>query len=464
MTDTTATTPQELEGRFDGELIGPEDAGYEEARKLFNAMVDKRPEVIARCASTDDVVSAIRYARGSGLEVAIRCGGHSGAGLSTCDDGILIDLAGLKDIAVDPEARIARAGGGVLWGEFDAATQAHGLHTPGGRVTTTGIGGFTTGGGYGWTSSKHGLTCDNLVSAEVVTADGRVLTVSEEENRELFWGIRGGGSNFGVVTRFDLRLHELGPEVLAGLALWPLERAPEVVRGWRDYVEGAPDELSTGIAVLTAPPEEFVPEHLRGRPAVGIPAIYVGDPEEGAAVMQPLKDLGPDLDLIGPMPYVEFQALLDPANPPGLRNYFRGDYLDGLPDDAIDLYLERSGEIIGSAPLSQLVIFRLGAGGFRAAEGLTAFSHRDAPYLFHPILQWEDSTQDEEQVASGRDLGRAMEAFGTGAAYLNFTPEQGRVRAAYGDEKLARLVALKDEYDPDNLFRGNHNIAPSARV
>jgi FAD/FMN-containing dehydrogenase len=464
MANTTAITPQDLEARFGGALIRAEDADYDDARKLFNAMIDKRPEVIARCAGTEDVVSAIDYARESGLEVAIRCGGHSGTGLSSCDDGILIDLAGLDDVEVDPEARIARAGGGVLWGAFDVATQAHGLHTPGGRVTTTGIGGFTTGGGYGWTSSKHGLTCDNLVSAEVVTADGRVLNASEEENPELFWGIRGGGGNFGVVTRFDFRLHELGPEVLAGLALWPLERAPEVVRGWRDHVEDAPDELSTGIAVMTAPPEEFVPEHLRGRPAVGIPAIYAGDPGEGAPVMQPLKDLGPDLDLIGPMPYVEFQALLDPANPPGLRNYFRGDYLAGLPDEAIDLYLERSAEIIGSAPLSGLIIFPMGAGGLRAGEGSTAFPHRDAGYLFHPILQWDDPAQDREQIASGRDFGRAMEAFGTGASYLNFTPDRDRVRAAYGDEKLARLVALKDEFDPDNLFRGNHNVAPSGRT
>src|SRR6478752_388995 len=257
---------------FSGQLIGPEQPGYDEGRRVFNAMIDRRPALIARCASTADVVAAVHAAREHGLAVAVRGGGHSFSGLSTCDDGIVIDLGGLKSIAVDPDARVARTGGGVLWGEFDAATQEHGLHTPGGRVTTTGVGGFTTGGGYGWTSSKHGLTCDNLVSAEVVTADGRVLTASEDENDDLFWGIRGGGGNFGVVTRFDFRLHPLGPIVLAGLALWPIDRAPEVMRAWRDYVDGAPDELSTGCAILTAPPAEFVPEDLKGQAAIGMAA------------------------------------------------------------------------------------------------------------------------------------------------------------------------------------------------
>src|SRR6478752_5810701 len=257
---------------FSGQLIGPEQPGYDEGRRVFNAMIDRRPALIARCASTADVVAAVHAAREHGLAVAVRGGGHSFSGLSTCDDGIVIDLGGLKKIDVDPEAKTASAGGGVLWGEFDAATQEHGLHTPGGRVTTTGVGGFTTGGGYGWTSSKHGLTCDNLVSAEVVTADGRVLTASEDENDDLFWGIRGGGGNFGVVTRFDFRLHPLGPIVLAGLALWPIDRAAEVLRGWRDYVDGAPDELSTACVVLTAPPEELVPEDLKGQAAIGMAA------------------------------------------------------------------------------------------------------------------------------------------------------------------------------------------------
>ena len=249
---------------FSGQLIGPEQPGYDEGRRVFNAMIDRRPALIARCASTADVVAAVHAAREHGLAVAVRGGGHSFSGLSTCDDGIVIDLGGLKSIAVDPRARTARAGGGVLWGEFDAATQAHGLHTPGGRVTTTGLGGFTTGGGYGWTSSKYGLACDNLVSAEVVLADGRVVRASERAHADLFWGIRGGSGNFGIVTEFEFRLHPLGPTVLAGLMVFPVDRAPEVLRRWRDWADGAPDEVSTGCAVITAPPEPFVPVHLHG--------------------------------------------------------------------------------------------------------------------------------------------------------------------------------------------------------
>jgi FAD/FMN-containing dehydrogenase len=452
---------EELKADFAGDVVLPEDPGHEEACKVFNSMIDKQPAVIARCASTDDVVAAVNFGRDNHLQVAVRCGGHSVAGLSI-GDGILIDLGGMKAIHVDPSARIARTGGGVLWGEFDQATQEHGLHTPGGRVTTTGVGGFTTGGGYGWTSSKHGLTCDNLVSAEVVTADGRLLEASEDANADLFWGIRGGGGNFGVVTRFDFRLHPLGPTVLAGLALWPLERASEVLRGWRDYVDSAPDELSTACVTLTAPPEEFVPDHLKGQAAVGMAVMYVGDPDQGAPVVQPLKDLGPEVDLIQPMPYTAFQAILDPSAPKGYRNYWRGEYLSGLSDDAIDTYIEHApGVRAAGIPFSQMIIFRLGQGVTAVPDDATAFSHREADYMFHPISVWEDPADDERVIAANRAFADAMRPFGTGAAYLNFTPEADRVRDAFGEAKYERLVALKDKYDPENLFRGNQNIKPS---
>jgi FAD/FMN-containing dehydrogenase len=447
---------------FSGEVILREDPGYDEARKVFNAMMDKRPAVIAGCASTADVVASVNFARENGSVVAVRSGGHSVGGMSICDQGILIDLAGLKTIDVDPEARAARAGGGVLWGEFDAATQEHALHTPGGRVTTTGIGGFTTGGGYGWTSSKFGLTCDNLISAEVVLADGTVVTASEDENADLFWGIRGGGGNFGVVTEFEFRLHELGPIVLAGLALWPVDRARDVLRGWRDYVDDAPDELSTACVILTAPPEEFVPDHLKGQAAIGMAAMYVGDPDEGASVIQPLKDLAPEVDLIEPMPYAAFQAILDPSAPPGYRNYWRGEYLRGLGDEAIEAFVERAPGLGAAAvPFSQIIIFRIGQGVAATPDDATAFSHREADYLLHPISIWEDPADDERVIAANRAFADAMRPFTTGAAYLNFTPEADRVRGAYGEEKYARLVALKDKYDPDNLFRLNQNISPS---
>jgi FAD/FMN-containing dehydrogenase len=454
----------DLEEVLSGELILPDDPDYDTARTVFNAMIDKRPAAIARCRTTADVAIAVNFAREHDLELAVRSGGHSAAGLGVSDGGIVIDLSGLKRIVVDAATRTARAGGGVLWGEFDAATQAHGLHTPGGRVTTTGIGGFTTGGGYGWTSSKHGLACDNLIAAELVLADGSVVTASERENEDLFWGIRGGGGNFGIVTEFEFRLHELGPTVLAGLALWPLERAADVLRGWRDYVDDAPHELSSACVILTAPPEEFVPEHLRGRTAVGMAVLYVGDPEAAASVVQPLKDLNPDLDHIGPMTYTGFQAALDPLAPKGMRSYWRGEYMNSLSDAAIDTFLEHAPTLVEkAAPFSQMVIFRIGQGVTAVPEEATAFSHRDANYLFHPISVWSDPADDARLIAANRALAEAMRPFSTGGAYLNFTPEGDRVRDAYPPRKYRRLVALKDKYDPDNLFRLNQNIKPSAR-
>jgi FAD/FMN-containing dehydrogenase len=425
-------------------------------------MHDKRPALIARCASTADVVAAVNFARENGLLAAVRCGGHSVAGFSVCDAGILIDLGGLKKIDLEPAARTARAGGGVLWGEFDAATQQHGLHVPGGRVTTTGLGGFTTGGGYGWTSSKYGLTCDSLLSAEVVLADGRVVTASERENADLFWGLRGGGGNFGIVTEFEFRLHPLGPIVLAGLALWPIERAPDVLRRWRDYVDGAPDELSTAFATLTAPPAPFVPDNLKGRVVLGMPGMYVGDPAEGARIMKPLKDLEPAVDLIQPMPYTAFQAILDEAAPKGFRTYWRGEYLDAFPNGAIDVFVKHAPEATAAAaPLSQMIVFRVGQGVAAVPDDATAFSHRNAGYLFHPLSLWSDPADDERVIAMDRAFCEAMRPYTTGGAYLNFTPED-RVRDAYGPAKYARLTALKARYDPDNLFRLNQNIPPAA--
>jgi FAD/FMN-containing dehydrogenase len=367
-------------------------------------------------------------------------------------------------IEVDPQASIARAGGGVNWGEFDAATQEHGLHTPGGRVTTTGVGGFTTGGGYGWTSSKHGLASDNLISVEAVLADGSVVRASETENSELFWGIRGGGGNFGIVTEFEFRLHPLGPIVLAGLALWPLDRARDVLRGWRDIVDGAPDELSTACVAITAPPEPFVPDHLKGRTAVGMAAMYVGDADKGAAFVQPLKDLGPEVDLIQPMPYTAFQAMLDGSAPPGQRSYWRGEYMDTLTDAGIETFAQRAPDVAeAGAPFSQMLVFRIGQGVKRVPDAATAFSHRDAEYMFHPISIWSDPADDERVIAANRAFCDAMRPYTTGAAYLNFTGED-RVREAFGEEKYARLVALKDRYDPDNLFRLNPNIRPTAQA
>ena len=452
----------ELREVLSGEVIAPDHPGYDDARAVFNGRIDRRPALIARCSTTADVAIAVNFGRERELPVAVRCGGHSFSGLSTCDDGIVIDLGGLETISVDPEARTARAGGGVLWGALDAATQAHGLHTPGGRVTTTGIGGFTLGGGYGWTSSKHGLACDNLLSAEIVLADGSVVRASEHEHPDLFWGIRGGGGNFGIVTEFEFRLHALGPTVLAGLQLHPIERAREVVRGWRDCADNAPDELATACVIVTAPPEPFVPPELRGQPVVGMAMLYIGDQTRGAEVVRPLRELGPAVDLVGPMPYTAFQASLDPLAPWGARFYARGEYLSDLSDAAIDTFLEGGLELIRSShPLSQMVIFRIGQGVTDVPDEATAFSHRDARYLFHPITIWADRADDDRMIEATRAFADAMRPFGTGASYLNFTHEPDRVRDAYGADKYSRLVALKISYDPTNLFRLNQNIEPS---
>jgi FAD/FMN-containing dehydrogenase len=454
-----------LSGAFSGEVLDPTHPDYDDARRVFNAMIDRRPAVIARCRETADVVAAVDFARDHGLLVAVRCGGHSVAGLSTCDDGMLIDLSGLKSIDVNPTARTAKAGGGVLWGEFDAATQAHGLHAPGGRVTTTGLGGFTTGGGYGWTSCKYGLACDNLISAEVVLADGRVVRASEDEDAELFWGIRGGGGNFGIVTEFEFRLHPLGPIVLAGLTLFGIERAAQVLRGWRDWADAAPDELSTACVVLTAPPEPFVPSELHGKPVLGVAVLYVGDADAGTVVVRPLRELGPIVDHVGQMPYTDFQSALDPLAPWGVRSYWRGEYMRELGDPAIDTFLAHAVELTSAgAPLSQMIIFRIGQGVAAVPDDATAFSHRDAAYLFHPISVWTDPAADASMIAANRAFAAAMRPFGTGASYLNFTPEPDRVRDAYGLKKYARLVSLKETYDPANLFRLNQNIHPPGAV
>lgn len=452
---------QELRAGFGGSLLLPDDAGYDEARVVFNGMIDRRPAVIASCSSADDVSKAVGLARDEGLVVAVRSGGHSVAGKCICDDGLLIDLSPLKTVDVDAEARTATAGGGVLWGEYDGATQEHGLHTPGGRVTTTGVGGFTTGGGYGWTSSKYGLTCDNLISAEVVLADGSIVTASEDENPDLFWGLKGAGCNFGVVTRFTYRLYELGPTVCAGLMLWPIDAAEGVLRSWRDFAAAAPDEVSTAAVVLTAPPEDFVPAELQMKPALGVAFLYVGDPDEGMKAAQPLKDLGPAVDVVGPMPYTDFQAMLDAGNQPGFRNYWRGEYLSGAGDDVLDTFLEHAREPL--SPFNQIVLFRIGQGVSAVPDDSAAFSHRDADFMFHPIGMWEDPADDSRLISWVKEFSEAMAPYKSGGVYLNFTGDDDKARDAFGD-KYDRLVELKDRYDPQNLFRHNQNIKPSSEA
>jgi len=459
----TPGTPIELDAAFQGEQLRPGDAGYDDARAVYNGMVDKRPAVIARCSGVADVIDAVGLAREKGLPLAVRCGGHNVAGKAVCDDGIVADLRGMKGVHVDPQRRTARVNAGVTWGEFDRETQLFGLTTPGGRMTGTGVGGFTLGGGYAWSSTVHGLACDNLISAEVVTADGRVVTASEDENADLLWGLRGGGGNFGVVTSYEFRLYELGPMIYGGLVVHPIDAAKDVARAWRDWVEAGPEEVATALGVLLAPPEPFVPPEVQGTPVLGILAMYVGTADEGEEALRPLKtEIGPPaVDLLDRIPYTAFQAIVDPFSPTGWLNYHGGKHLAGLPDAAIDTYVDQGRKV--ASPMSQALIFRTGGAIARVPDDATAASHRAAPYMWHPIAAWSDPAESAEQIAWVRESYAAMEPYTTGGVYLNFEQDEGEahVRAGFTPEKYARLVELKDKYDPSNLFRLNQNIAPS---
>jgi FAD/FMN-containing dehydrogenase len=457
--------------RFSGELIGPSDPGYDDSRQGWNAMIDKRPTLIVRPRGTADVISAVNYARETGLPVAVRCGGHSYAGKSVCDDGLLIDLSLMKGVRVDPAGRTARANGGVLWGEFDHETQVFGLATPGGRISTTGIGGFTLGGGYGWLSPKYGLACDNLVAADVVTADGQLVTASEHENEDLLWGLRGASSNFGVVTSFEFRLHSVGPLIVGGMLLYPVHKASGVLRAYRDYVDAGPDELSTAFGLFSALPEEFLPEELRGQTLLGILVIHCGDLAEGERVVRPLKEIGPpSVDMVGPVPYLVLQRLLDQAAPRGWRWYSGGEHLAGLTDAAIDVIVDHAPQ--GLDPLSQLIVFRHGGAVSRVHDGDTAVGNRDAAWLLHPLASWLKPDDDDRHIGWRNGVMASLEPFRTGGLYLNWTPDEDqgaldssgneRLIHGYGPETYARLLALKEKYDPTNMFRFNPNIRPAA--
>jgi FAD/FMN-containing dehydrogenase len=451
-----------LAGSFSGELLAPGDAGYDDARQVWNGAIDRRPGLIARCAGVADVVAALRHARERELLVAVRGGGHGVAGLAVCDDGIVIDLSPMRGIAVDSAARTARAQAGVLWGELDAATQAAGLATVGGIVTHTGIAGLTLGGGIGWLMRRYGATVDNLLSAEVVTADGAVLRASADEHPELFWGLRGGGGNFGIVTSFEYRLHPVGPTVLAGPILYALEDGPEVLRFYRDYIAEAPDELTTIVMLRQAPALPFVPAELHGRPVVMVVACYAGPVERGEEVLAPLRRFGRSLvDAIAPRPYVELQAMFNPGVPHGWHYYWKSWELPPLQDGAIDTLVEQAHTI--TSPRSYVIVFQLGGALARVGEHDTAFGQRDAAHDVNINAVWlPDDPARDEHVRWARECYAALEPFATGRTYVNFLADEGqqRVRAAYGEERYGRLVALKRAHDPENVFRLNQNIDP----
>jgi len=459
---STAPADIGLPGGFSGEAIQPGDAEFDAARAVYNGMIDRRPALIVRPTGAADIRDAVAFARQRRIPLAVRCGGHSVAGVSAVEGGVLIDLSSLKGVHVDPERGTARANAGVLWGEYDRETEMFSLATPGGRVTTTGVGGFCLGGGYGWLSPKFGLTCDNLVGADLLTASGELVHVTEDTNPELMWALRGAGANFGVVTSFEFRVHPIPPLIMAGMLVVPNDdRAADVAAAYRDYVEQAPEDLVTALATVLAPPEDFVPPELVGTPALAIVAAYLGDPRDAEEAVTPLRQIvAGGIDLVQPMPYTAFQAMLDGFAPRGWLNYHRGRHLGSLPDGVLDDYLA-VGRAIGS-PMTQGIIFRHAGAVSRVGENDTAASNRAAPYMAHPIACWQDPSETEYEMEWVERFTAACAPAATGGLYLNFEPGTGEaeVRAGFGDEKFRRLAALKQEWDPENIFSGNHNIAP----
>ena len=377
------------------------------------------------------------------------------------DDGLCIDLRGLKTVTVDPVAKTARAGGGTTWGEFDAATQEHGLAVTGGRVPGTGVGGLSLGSGSGWLERAFGFTCDNLLEAEVVTAAGEIVTASATENPDLFWGLRGGGGNFGIVTTFTLKLYDVGPIVWGGMLVFPGFMGAQVLRGYRDFVATAPDEVGSGLAFITAPHEEFVPEPARGHPAIGIICCYAGDPADAPAAYQPLIDLGPAMAMVQPMPYTAVQTLIEPGNPKGRLNYWTGDFYSALPDEAVDTLVAMATAPV--SPYSQIIVVPGGGALSRVPDDATAFGSRDAAFNIHFLGMWEDPAESDRNIDYIRTLAGSMKPWSTGTAYLNFLGDEGRsrVEASFGPEKYARLQQIKAKWDPDNLFHVNQNIPPA---
>jgi hypothetical protein len=458
------TSVDALRRSIRGEVIEPGDAGYDVARAVWNAMIDRRPALIVRCSGVADVLAAVQHARREDVPVAVRGGGHNVAGNAVCDGGLVIDLSPMKGIRVDPVRGRARADPGVTWGEFDHETQAFGLATPGGLISTTGIGGFTLGGGMGWLSRRWGMASDNLLSADVITADAQRIATSPDENAELFWGIRGGGGNFGVVTSFEYALHAVGPMVLGGLVFYDGTQTRPLLRLLRDTMQGAPEELFAVAVLRNAPPAPYLPAEVHGRPVIALGCCHTGPLDQAERDLAPLRNGGTPLaDLVRPRPYCELQSMLDAGQAPGFHNYWRAEYLDALGDPAIDAIIEYADTI--TSPLSDIKVIPLGGALTDPTVADSAFRRPQAPLLVNINARWSNPAETERHVGWTRRFWSALGPWSAGFSYVNFLGDEGadRVRAAYGQDRWERLVALKDAFDPTNMFRFNHNIAPSPR-
>src|SRR5919107_1701623 len=460
MTTASRSTPeQELRFRLRGGLYAAGDREYVDTCSLFNSMIERRPRLVARCAAPDDVIASLAFAREQAVDVAVRAGGHSVTGSSLCDDGLVLDLRAMRDVDVDPERRRVRVGGGATWADVDRATHAHGLATTGGRVSTTGVGGLTLGGGSGWLERKHGLACDNLVAAELVTAEGDLIRATEDANSELLWALRGGGGSFGVVTALEFALHAVGPQVMAGLVLHPAERGREVLRLFCDVMLDAPEGLGLAFAFITAPPEPGVPPELHGKPAVMVAGMYAGPLAEGEEALREIREFGPPAaDFFEPTTYADFQRSLD--DPPGYRNYWTAENVSELPDEAVDALADRAAEIPPGP--SQLFIVPWGGAVTRFGADHSPLAGREARFIVHPLLLWEDPSDDERCRALGRAFRSDVQRWSLGATYPNFLGDEGSARMSAGfGTSVERLSAVKAKWDPHGVFRTHQSIRKS---
>ena len=451
---------QKLKGKVKGQVVLPSDPNYDEVRKIWNAMIDRRPAVIVRCAKADDIPHALELARLNGLEVSIRGAGHNIAGNALCEGGLMIDLSTMKNVRVDATNRRAFVEPGATLADFDEAVQKHGLATPMGINSTTGVSGLTLGGGFGWLTRKYGMTVDNLVSAEVIIADGKKIRASENETADLFWAIRGGGGNFGIVTQFEFKLHPVGPQILAGLIVFPSKQAKQVLRQYREFVESAPEELSVWVVLRQAPPLPFLAKEVHGKPVVVLAICHVGDIAEGEKLTKPLRRFGEvQGEHIGAQPYVQWQKAFDPLLTPGARNYWKSHNFTELSDEALDTMIEFANKL----PSSQCEIFigLISGAANRIPAQAMAYAHRDARFVLNVHGRWDEAAQDETGIAWARAFFKASAPYASAGAYVNFmTEDEGdRVVAAYG-ANYARLAQIKQRYDPNNVFHLNQNIKP----
>lgn len=446
----------ELSAILNGRILLPGNEGYDDARRIWNGMIDRRPAIIARCADTDDVSRVVAFARDRDLLVSVRGGGHNVSGNAVCQDGVVIDLSPMRDVVVDADARTARVKGGATWGDFDFAAQEFGLASTGGFISTTGVAGLTLGGGIGWLMGSYGLACDNLLSVELVTADGRKIRASQDENPELFWGLKGGGGNFGVATEFEFRLHSVGPSLLAGMLVHPLEQAGEALNHFRQFIQTAPNALGA-LGALVTPPD--------AGPVLALVPVYNGPLDEAERVVQPLREVVPPADdTLAPMRYVDIQTMFDDGAPAGQRYYFKSSVLERLTEDAVDVLVDCYSN--SPSPMSKIFVECFGGAMRDVDREQTAFIHRNSPFNLLIIAAWEDPGADEENISWARDTWQAMQPYASQGVYMNYlgqSVDEGaeRLRAAYGTDNFNRLARLKARYDPGNLFRMNQNIPPA---